>query len=303
VHPRTSEKTVFCNNDKSPLTNSNQQLKTFSSNQACRQIQIRSFTFFVYPTLLQFIDYFGRLQQPQKAMTATSIQQARKLFAAQSFGILSTISVKLNGFPFGSVTPYCIDGNGMAVVLISTIAQHTINIAKDNRCSITIIREGDAIQANARICVTGHMEPLADDETENKERYYANFPSSRSYHETHNFQFYRLQPISVRYIGGFGNIHWLEASDFNLDNPFHGAGENRVVSHMNEDHHKDLVRYCSHYKGLTISAEDVVRMAGIDSLGFDVFVNDKKIRFDFEQPISTAMEAREAMVALSRGAE
>jgi putative heme iron utilization protein len=236
-------------------------------------------------------------------MSTAAAQEARNLFRSQSFGVLSTISVKLDGFPFGSVTPYCIDGEGRAVVLISTIAQHTINIGKDNRCSITILREGDAVQANARICISGHMEILGGDETAAKESYYANFPDSRSYHEAHNFQFYRLEAVSVRYIGGFGNIHWLEPADFNASNPFQGAAEDRVVSHMNEDHHKDLVKYCEHYKGFSIGAEDKVRMAGIDSDGFDVFVNDKKVRFDFEQPISTAVEAREAMVAMSRGAE
>ena len=234
-------------------------------------------------------------------MSVASINEAGNLFKAQSFGVLSTLSVKLDGFPFGSVVPYCIDGEGMAVILISSIAQHTINLSKDNRCSITILRQGDRVQANARLCLTGHMEVLADDETANKERYYANFPASRAYHETHSFQFYRLRPISVRYIGGFGNIHWLEPADFNPINPFHGPDESRVVNHMNEDHREALVSYCEHYQGMTLSPEDEVRMTGIDGTGFDVFVNDQKVRFDFGQPISTAMEAREAMVALSKG--
>ena len=71
---------------------------------------------------------------------------------------------------------------------------------------------------------------------------------------------------------------------------------------MNEDHMKDLKRYCEYYKQMTIGADDQVRMVGIDALGFDVFVNDQKVRFSFDEPISNAGEARTAMVALSKGA-
>ncbi|MBL4703057.1 MAG: pyridoxamine 5'-phosphate oxidase family protein, partial [Flavobacteriales bacterium] len=70
-------------------------------------------------------------------MNTESIQAARVLFNTKDFGVLSTLSVKWEGFPFGSVVPYCLDGEGMPVVLISTIAQHTKNITQDNRCSIT----------------------------------------------------------------------------------------------------------------------------------------------------------------------
>ena len=39
------------------------------------------------------------------------IRIARKLYYSSSFGVLSTISREsgLEGFPFGSLTPYCID--------------------------------------------------------------------------------------------------------------------------------------------------------------------------------------------------
>ncbi len=70
---------------------------------------------------------------------------------------------------------------------------------------------------------------------------------------------------------------------------------------MNEDHLKSLLFYCEHYKKMIITAEDIVRMVGIDSLGFDIFVNDIKVRFDFEQPVLNAHEARKALVALSKG--
>lgn len=235
-------------------------------------------------------------------MTAESIANARALYNAKDFGVLSTLSAKLGGFPFGSVVPYCLDGEGMPVILISTIAQHTKNIKEDSRCSITILKDSNDVQSNGRLGIIGHAEPLPEEQKDAEERYYRHFPNSRGYHGTHNFSFYRIKPVSIRYIGGFGAIHWFEPADFLISNPFQSKGEDRVVDHMNEDHMKDLHLYCTHYKQMDIGTVDKVRMVGIDALGFDVFVNNQKVRFNFDSPISNAGEARAAMVALSKGA-
>src|SRR5688572_14879126 len=44
---------------------------------------------------------------------------ARTLMLAESFGVLSTISVDLPGYPFGSLTPYCLDRMCRPIVYIS----------------------------------------------------------------------------------------------------------------------------------------------------------------------------------------
>lgn len=234
-------------------------------------------------------------------MDKAEINNARRLLNSRDFGILSTLSVKLDGYPFGSLVPYCLDAEGMAVIYISNIAEHTKNISNDDRCSITIFLDSDDVQSNGRLTVIGNMEHLSNDETDVGQRYYRHFPTSQAYIKTHDFFFYRLRPISFRYIGGFGKIHWFNPADFLIDNPFHGKGEEKIIDHMNEDHLKSLLFYCEHYKKMIITAEDIVRMVGIDSLGFDIFVNDIKVRFDFEQPVLNAHEARKALVALSKG--
>lgn len=232
-------------------------------------------------------------------MSKNPFAEARTLFYSKAFGILSTLSQKLEGYPFGSVVPYCIDGEGMAVVLLSHIAEHTKNITHNNRCSITIVSGEDNIQSTTRLCVVGHMERLPNEEAVVMERYFRHFPNSRRYIEL-NFFFYRLRPMAIRYIAGFGAVHWLEPSSFLIQNPFQEKGEERIVDHMNEDHHQDLIRYCEYYKKMIIASEDIVRMVSIDGLGFDVFVNTKKVRFNFEQPITNVAEARTAMVKLSK---
>lgn len=147
-------------------------------------------------------------------MNKEAIANAAALINSKQDGILSTLSVKLDGFPFGSVVPYCLDDAGWPVILISTIAEHTKNIKADNRSSLTIVMDGEDVQANGRICLVGHMMELLPEEKEVMERYYGRFPNARSYDATHDFSFYRLAPISIRYIGGFGQIHWLKPDEF-----------------------------------------------------------------------------------------
>jgi putative heme iron utilization protein len=147
-------------------------------------------------------------------MNKESIDKATALIKSKQDGVLATLSVKLEGFPFGSVVPYCLDHAGWPVILISTIAEHTKNIMADNRCSLTIVMDSEDVQANGRICIVGHMKKLLSEEKEIMERYYVEFPNSRSYDATHDFSFYRLTPVSIRYIGGFGQIHWFKPEEF-----------------------------------------------------------------------------------------
>ncbi|NOQ73966.1 MAG: DUF2470 domain-containing protein [Crocinitomix sp.] len=234
-------------------------------------------------------------------MSKNAFSAARALFNSKDFGILSTISVKLQGFPFGSVVPYCLDNEGMPVIYISTIAQHTKNIAADDRCSITILKDNDDIQAHGRISIVGNMELLEKDDKFVEERYFRHFPKAKGYGGTHDFSFYKLKPITVRYIGGFGAIHWIEPADFLIQNPFAGAAEIAVIEHMNKDHQDSMVKYCQQYKNMKPASDDQLRMVGIDATGFDLFVNQQKVRFEFQAPVANAQEARAALVEMSKG--
>ena len=138
-----------------------------------------------------------------------------KLIDQQSFGILSTYSVDVEGFPFGSVTPYSLTDDKHPLILISNIAQHTKNIIKDNRVSLMVLenlQDGTQDpQKHGRASILGRATPLDSQADEAKyENYYQQFPESRAYQNTHGFQLYEIKPVRIRYIGGFGKIFWLE---------------------------------------------------------------------------------------------
>ncbi len=219
--------------------------------------------------------------------------EARRLFLQQSFGVLSTISLDMPGYPFGSITPYCADRQCRPVIYISSIAQHTQNILADPRVSLTVLENADSgdVQARGRLTCIANARPLSPDEDDVRERYFRYFPQSREYAGTHDFEFFRLDLVRVRFIGGFGRIYWIEPDEFILQNPFSPSQETRILQHMNDDHMAAL----RHYAGA-----DSVVMVGIDSEGFDVLNSSKKRRFFFPTPVSNMDEARQALVAMAK---
>lgn len=226
--------------------------------------------------------------------------EARALLLTAYQGVLSTQSRDMPGYPFGSVAPYCLDGEGRPLFLISELAQHTKNLRADPRCSFIVIAGGEDIQANARLTLVGECEPLQDEAVIEAAaaRYYRYFPGSLDFHRIHDFRFFRLEPRRCRYIGGFGRIQWLEPEPVLLANPFAGAREADIVAHMNADHADALAHYCRQ-AGVESSDPGPV-MAGIDAEGLHLRLGARIVRIAFPAPVVTPGAARETLVAMAR---
>ena len=219
---------------------------------------------------------------------------ARRLFLAESFGVLSTLSLDVPGYPFGSITPYCADEAGKPIIYISEIAQHTKNIKADPRVSLTVVASdslSDDVQSRGRLTLIGNAMPVPQGDGRAGERYFRHFGEARQYQHTHDFGVYRIDLVRLRFIGGFGQIYWIEPNEFLSVNPFSGSQEARILDHMNNDHAAAL----RHYAG----GKDAV-MTGIDAEGFDIMSDGRKLRIHFEVPVRNMDEAREALVAMSR---
>ena len=114
--------------------------------------------------------------------------EVKTLWRTVDSGILSTTSVAVPGYPFGSVVPYVTTADGVPVIYISDIAR------------ISLLGDGAVLEGDARDAVS--------------ELYFARFPMSRRFANTHGFSFWGLQPKRIRFIGGFGKIHWIAPSDW-----------------------------------------------------------------------------------------
>jgi heme iron utilization protein len=229
-----------------------------------------------------------------------AMNDARRLLHAHADGVLATQSADMPGYPFSSVMPFCLDREGMPIILVANIAQHTHNMQHDGKVSLIVFERGaDDLQTAGRLTLLANATPLADSEQDTRERYYRYFPETREYHAMHDFAFWRLTPQRLRYIGGFGVIRWFEPDDVLTLNPIHHDDELRMVRHMNDDHVGAMRHYCER-AAVASPAGIQPSMAGIDTLGFHLRLGAKLVRFHFRKSIVTPGEVREQLVALAR---
>lgn len=231
-------------------------------------------------------------------MSVKAAKNARELLLKEYRGVLSTHSQALPGFPFGSAVPYCLDGDGLPLLLISRIAQHTRNLLADPRCSLLVGERGaEDVQAAGRLTLLAEARRLEEAEVaQAAQRYYRCFPESADYHLVHDFDFWRLEPVRWRFIGGFGAIHWLD--QVTLANPFATDGsETSMVEHMNEDHTKAI----AHYVELAgLPQYEPAQMAGVDTEGFHLRIGQSLYWLAFPTSCNNPGQVREALVTLAR---
>lgn len=233
-------------------------------------------------------------------------ERARTLVAGANRGVLSTVALDPAGYPFGSVATYAIDDVGRPIVFVSTMAEHTRNAAADPRASLIVTEpfpEGSDPLAAGRVTLIGELLEVAGDERAVvRDTYLAANPASSYYIDFGDFSFWRLEVRSVRYVGGYGRMSWVEAADYAAAEADPLAGEPAVgiLEHMNADHADSLVLMARVLGGRADATEAV--MTAVDRYGFDVVVDGPNgraaLRLGFEAPVAAPAAVRSAMIRL-----
>ena len=152
----------------------------------------------------------------------TFAERARTLVYLGRVGSLSTLSRKQPGFPFGSVMPYGLDDHANPIFLISTMAMHTQNVQADPRSSLLVTQPdaiGDPLGAS-RVTLIGNVLPVPEPEVaEARELYLARYANSKYWVDFDDFSFYRMDVVDVYYVGGFGVMGWVSASEYYSGQP------------------------------------------------------------------------------------
>src|ERR1700681_2471882 len=152
----------------------------------------------------------------------TYAERARTLMHLGRIGSLSTLSRKQQGFPFGSVMPYGLDDRGHPIFLISTMAMNTQNLQADPRASLLVTQPdatGDPLGAS-RVTLVGNVLPVPGPEvTGTREHYLALHANSKYWVDFEDFSFYRMEVVDIYYVGGFGVMGWVSATDYECSQP------------------------------------------------------------------------------------
>ncbi len=232
-------------------------------------------------------------------------ERVRTLLHVARTGTLATHSRKCRGFPFASVMPYGLDGDGRPTFLISTMAMHTQNLAGDARASLLVAQPGwtDDPLAGARATLVGEVRRL-DDPAQARDEYLARHPSAAAWVDFDDFAFYRMEVVDLYYVAGFGAMGWVDARDYAsaAADPLVDV-ERAIVDHMNADHADALVVYAQHYAGV---AAESATMTSVDRLGFRLRVRVGErlqgVRIDFPTEVRSSEQARTALVGMLRTA-
>ena len=198
--------------------------------------------------------------------------------------------------------PFAADNLGRPVFFISSMAMHTQNLHQDERASLLITQpdvQGDPLGA-ARVTLIGAVKVAAAAEV--RDLYLSRYESARYWQDFTDFSYYRLEVEGVYFIGGFGVMGWVAATEYATAAPDPLAtAAPAIIQHMNADHGDALRRIAGHDTG---EAPDEALMTTVDRLGFHLRlktgdrVHGRRIAFPREVMDTNA--ARAAFIEMVR---
>ncbi|MGE0174533.1 MAG: HugZ family protein [Oligoflexales bacterium] len=229
----------------------------------------------------------------------TQKESSRKLFHflnSHPSGVLATQSATMPDYPFASAVTYCLDENGNPVILISHLAEHTKNLKHSTKTSLCITEslEPSEMQSATRVTLVGNAVPLGQPSDYVKDRYFGFFPKQRNYLRLGGFEFYKLEVSRVRFIGGFGDVTWIDY-DRNHYSFSWSADAASVIKHMSEDH-QDVIDKAG--RKLRISGK--CQMAAVDSTGFHIRGENQLGFLAFDEECNILQNLRETFMKTAK---
>tara|TARA_E500000331_G_scaffold346538_1_gene385574 strand:- start:122 stop:856 length:735 start_codon:yes stop_codon:yes gene_type:complete len=229
-------------------------------------------------------------------MEASSDTIPVELFRSSDEAILSTLSKSTQNYPFGSFVTFVSNTNRDLILYASDIAQHTANFTHDSRACITICGANlkQDKQDRARLSLIGDITKISDEEVERLgSRFFKLFPNSTSYARVHGFHFYLFKSLRVRWIGGFGQIAWLDEYHWRAAAPQWTKDELAMINHMNEDHRNVI---CSALNAIYGVIDPQAKMLALCSDGYYATSCGARYFIGFGQPCYTGKDVRKALV-------
>ena len=225
---------------------------------------------------------------------------AVSLYRGSDNGILSTVSKKHDDYPFGSFVTYVTGSSRTAYLYLSDLADHTKNLHHSPKSSLTIIKlntVGDK-QNSERLTIMGDLVPVNKEELDNcKKRYYQILPDSKAYAKMHDFNFYKIQIKNVRWIGGFGKIAWLDASNWRDTLPKWEKSEVGIIEHMNADHSDTISAALKAQHDVDDMSAKMIQLT-ID--GYYLRAKNKLFFIKFQEPCYNSKEYKDALITLAK---
>jgi putative heme iron utilization protein len=225
----------------------------------------------------------------------------RDLLRRSDKAVLATIDQADAARPYASLVMIACAPDAAPLLLISQLAEHTQNIARNPNVSLLI--DGTAGLENpltgARVTLQGSLAETGA--PGDRQRYVNRHPNAAGYAGFADFAFYRMTLERAHLVAGFGRIHWIAGDSLTFDCAAHAGlieAEEDILAHMNADHGDAVQGYAA------LSGEEPGDwvMTGIDPEGLDLRAGGRIARLGFDSPVSDPDGARTALAALAKRA-
>ena len=231
--------------------------------------------------------------------TSNPALATRALIRTARHGALATADHE-TGAPYASLVAVATAADGAPLLLLSSLARHTMNIGADARVALLVDGAAEDPLAGARVTVSGIIAPT--DDPEDRRRFLARHPSAAGYAAFADFRMFRVEPESAHLVAGFGRIRGLTRSDVMTDVSDAGEllrAEEGAVGHMNADHADAVELYATELLG---APPGNWRVDGIDPDGMEISAGNRVLYLPFPQRVRTPGALRQVLVALAEQA-
>ncbi len=198
------------------------------------------------------------------------IANAINLLHAVDHAVLATHSAQAPGYPYATVLPFVPDERHRPVLLVSALAEHTKNLISDSRASLLVYEQTNAsVLAAARMTLLGRVERI-DACAALRAKYVRYQPDAAQYLALADFAFFRLQPLRLRAIAGFGAMGWIEADAFDQTAALKPVQEQELLDRF-------------------ATVTGAPKLLGVDPYGLDLMHGPRRERRAFPQaPVAPA---------------
>ncbi|MGF1640679.1 MAG: HugZ family protein [Rhodospirillales bacterium] len=231
----------------------------------------------------------------------TDAAAARRLIRrARTAALATTLPDDRGGRAYASLVTVACDGDGRPLLLLSTLAEHTRNLAADARAALLFeAASGRASpQTGPRVTVLGRIERSAAPERHLR-RFLARHPGAARYAGFADFGCYRMAVERAHFVGGFARAQWLAGDELVLAGAAAAAiaaAEPDILAHMNADHGDAIGLYANRLLGRRGTGWTMV---AVDPEGCDLRRGSVLARLDFPRPATDIHAVRDTLTTLA----
>ena len=255
------------------------------------------------------------MEHQRGAARLSQAEDARSLVAySTGYGVLSTMSSAVDGYPSGALVGFAHDDRGLPVFCFSAMSSHTKDLVKAQKKSddglgkaaLTVTASGFEGAADGRVTLLGDVKRLKKEEVDEanlRELYKGKHPNA-FWADFGDFTYYRMTELkAVNFVGGFARAGSITPDEYigaTVD-PIQAFAA-PVMGHMNADHSESTVAMAMHFIGL--DNIEKAEMVAMDRLGFNVQLTRTgesfKMRLPFPRPAEDRKDVKTLIVQMTQ---